>query len=47
MKARAFRKAVCADEGNLLDLLTQVLGDGSIGYCVIGGQAVTRTPSPR
>ena len=42
MKALAFWKVVCVDEGNLLERVTQLLEDGAVEYCVIGGQAVKR-----
>ena len=46
MKALAFWKAVCVDEGNLLERVTQLLEDGAVEYCVIGGQAVNAYVEP-
>jgi hypothetical protein len=34
------------DEGDLLERVTQLLEDGAVEYCVIGGQAVNAYVEP-
>lgn len=46
MKARAFWKTVTVDDANLLDQLISLLGEESVRYCVIGGQAVNAYVEP-
>ena len=46
MRAAAFLRAVTVDDANLLERLLTLLREQSVGFCVIGGQAVNAYVEP-